>query len=106
MKDWEAQDGEFRASSATYAQVLSAKPLGALPLFVLTATDHGAAPDLERQWQAWQAGYTALSTNSVQQIVRGATHESLVFSPTDSQATAEAILQVIEAAHTGQALKR
>ncbi len=106
MKDWEAQDGEFQASSATYAQVLGARPLGDLPLFVLTATEHGAAPDLERQWQSWQAGYTALSNNSVQQVVRGATHESLVLSPTDSQVTAGAILQVVEAAYSDQKLKR
>ncbi len=105
-KDWAAQNAEFQASPATNAQVLGARALGALPLFVLTATEHAAAPDLERQWQSWQAGYTALSTNSVQRVVHGATHESLVFSPTDSQVTTEAILQVVEAARTGEPLKR
>ncbi len=105
-KDWNAQNDEFQASLATYAQVLGAKTLGDLPLFVLTATEHGAAPDLERQWQVWQAGFTALSTNSVQRVLRGATHESLVFSPTDSQVTAAAILQVVEAVHTGKPLKQ
>ena len=104
-KDWAAQNAEFQASPATNAQVLGARGLGALPLFVLTATEHAAAPDLERQWQAWQAGYPALSTNSVQRVLRGATHESLVFSPMDSQVTAGAILQVVEAARTGGRLK-
>ncbi len=100
-KDWDAQNAEFQASSATNAEVLNAKSLGALPLFVLTATDHGAAPDLEQQWQVWQTGFTSLSTNSVQRVIPGATHESLVFSQVDSQITAQAILQVVQAAHTG-----
>ena len=104
-KDWDAQKAEFLASSATNAQVLSARPFGDLPLLVLTATDHGAQPDLELQWQAWQSGYTALSTNSVQRVVQGATHESLVVSPAGSRVTIEAILQVIEAARTGGMLK-
>jgi pimeloyl-ACP methyl ester carboxylesterase len=105
-KDWDAQNAEFQASAATNAQVLGARALGNLPLFVLTATEHGGAPELEQQWQVWQAGFTALSTNSLQQVVRGATHESLVFGPTDSRITGEAILQVVEAAHTGGQLKR
>ncbi len=101
-KDWDAQNAEFQTSSAPYAEVRTAKPLGVMPLFVLTATDHGAAPDLERQWQVWQAGFTSLSTNSVQRVIPGATHESLVFNQADAQITAQAILQVVEAAHTGK----
>ncbi len=104
-KDWDAQNAEFQASAATNAQVLNAKPLGALPLFVLTATQHGAAPDLEKQWQAWQAGFTGLSSNSIQRILDGATHDSLLFNPTDAGVTAETILKVVEAAHTGAQLK-
>jgi pimeloyl-ACP methyl ester carboxylesterase len=63
-KDWDAQSAEFLASPATNTQVLSSKSLGAIPLFVLTATDHGTLPDLEQLWQAWQSGFTALSTNA------------------------------------------
>ena len=105
VKDWDAQNAEFLASSATNAQVLSSKTLGAIPLFVLTATDHGAPPDLEQQWQVWQSGFTALSTNSVQQVVPGATHNSLLFNSTDAKVTVEAILKVVEAARTGEQLK-
>jgi pimeloyl-ACP methyl ester carboxylesterase len=83
IKDWQAQNAEHRASFATYSEVLNSKPLGAIPLMVLTATDHGAAPDLEQGWQVFQAGYTPLSTNSVQRIVNGATHDSLMYGPTD-----------------------
>ena len=99
-KDWDAQNAELLASPATNTQVLSSKPLGAVPLFVVTATDHGASPDLEKQWQVWQAGYTALSANSVQRVAPGATHSSLVFSATDARVSIDAILRVVEAAHT------
>jgi pimeloyl-ACP methyl ester carboxylesterase len=105
VKDWDAQNAEFRASSATYTQVLSSKSLGAIPLFVLTATDHGAPPNLEQQWQVWQSGFTALSTNSVQRVVPGETHNSLLYNSTDAKVTVEAILKVVEAARTGEQLK-
>jgi pimeloyl-ACP methyl ester carboxylesterase len=104
-KDWQAQNAEHRASFATYSEVLSSKPLGAIPLMVLTATDHGAAPELEQGWQAFQAGYIALSTNSVQRVVNGATHDSLMYGLKDSEETIQGILQVVEAARTGEHLK-
>jgi hypothetical protein len=74
-------------------------------LFVVTATDHGATPDLEEGWQVWQSGFTTLSTNSTQRVVLGATHNSLVLSSTGTKVSVEAILQVVEAAHTGERLK-
>jgi pimeloyl-ACP methyl ester carboxylesterase len=104
-KDWDAQNDEFLAATATNTQVLNAKPLGAMPVFVVTATNHGAPVELEQDWQAWQAGYTALSTNSVQRVAAGATHESLVFNPKDASISAEAILQVVGAARSGEKLK-
>ncbi len=104
-KDWEALKAEDLASSTTNAQVLGEKTFSALPLFVLTATDHGAPPNMEQQWQVWQSGFTLLSTNSVQRIVPGATHASLVFRSTDARITVESILRVVEAARTGKQLK-
>ncbi len=103
-KDWDAQSAEFLALPATNTQALSSESLGAMPLFVLTATDHGTPPDLEQLWKDWQKGFTALSTNSVQRILSGATHVSLVFDATNAKASAEAILEVVEAARTGQPL--
>ena len=103
-KDWDAQSAEFLASPATNTQILSSESLGAIPLYVVTATDHGTPPDLELLWQGWQTGFTALSTNSVQRIVPGASHSSLVFDSVDAGVSAEAILQVIEAIRTGQPL--
>jgi hypothetical protein len=49
-KDWDAQSAEFLASPATNTQVLSSKSLGGIPLFVLTAAEHGTPPDLEQLW--------------------------------------------------------
>jgi pimeloyl-ACP methyl ester carboxylesterase len=103
-KDWDTQSAEFLASPAANTQALSSESLGAIPLLVLTATEHGTPPELEQLWQGWQTGFTALSTNSVQRIVPGATHTSLIFDPTHAKVSAEAILQVIEATRTGQPL--
>lgn len=105
-RDWDAQLAEFRASPATSAQVLSSKGvLGGTPLYVLTATDHEAPSDMEQAWQVWQSGLTALSTNSVQRVLPGATHASLVLSATESKASIAAILQVVEAVRSGERLK-
>jgi hypothetical protein len=104
-KDWDAQSAEFLASLATNTQALNSESLGAIPLFVLTATEHGTPADLEQLWQGWQTGFTALSTNSVQRIVNGATHGSLIFNSTDAKVSAEAVLQIVEAARTGEPLK-
>jgi hypothetical protein len=104
-KDWDAQSAEFLASPVTNAQALSSESLGSIPLFVLTATDHGTPPDLEQLWQGWQKGFTALSTNSAQRILPGATHTSIVFDSMDAKVTIEAILQVVEAARSGNQLQ-
>ncbi len=112
---------EFSASPAADAQVRATGPLGALPLVVLTATDHGyasavaavAAPARldalqaqERLWQEFQTELRALSTNSIQRVVDGADHSSLLLKQHDAHVTSEAILQVVEAARSGQPLGR
>jgi hypothetical protein len=99
-KDWDTQSAEFLASPSTRGQGLNSESLGDIPLFVLTATGH----DFEQLWQGWQAGFTALSTNSVQRVLPGATHGSIMYDSTDAKVSADAILQVVEAAHTGAAL--
>lgn len=100
-KDWDTQSAEFFASPSTQGQGLNSESLGDIPLFVLTATGH----DFEQLWQGWQTGFTTLSTNSVQRVLPRATHGSIMYDSTDAKVSAEAILQVVEAAHTGAALK-
>lgn len=104
-KDWDAQSGEFLASLATATQVRESGPLGKAPLFVLTATEHGTPPKQEQLWQGWQTDLASLSTNSVHQIVEGADHVSFWRSPATAKVSVAAILQVVEAARTGAALK-
>ena len=100
-KDWGTQSAEFFASPSTRGQGLNSESLGDIPLFVLTATGH----DFEELWQGWQAGFTSLSTNSVQRVLPDATQGSLLYDPADAKVSTEAILQVLEAARAGTALK-
>jgi hypothetical protein len=92
------------AWSSTSKQVSDATLPDAIQLFVLTTTDHGTSSDHEELWQGWQAGFTTLSTNSIQRVVSGASHSSIMFDEVDAIATVEAILKVIEAYRTGQPL--
>ncbi len=100
-KDWDTQSAEFFASPSTRGQGLNSQSLGDIPLFVLTATGH----DFEQLWQGWQTEFTSLSTNSIQRVLPDATHGSLLYDSAHAQVSAEAILQVVEAARTGAALK-
>jgi pimeloyl-ACP methyl ester carboxylesterase len=102
-KDEVTQSAEFFASPSTRGQGLNSE-LGSLPLFILTATDHDT-PDFEQLWQEWQTGFTSLSTNSLQRVLPGSTHSSIMYDSAHAKESAEAILQVVEAARTGAALK-
>ncbi len=99
---------EFQAQLASAAQAQDAGTLGALPLFVLTATDHGYPPEsagiTEAQWLTMQTELAALSTNSVHQIVDGAMHGSLQVKEQDAQVSSAALGQVIEAVRRSKPL--
>jgi hypothetical protein len=103
-KDWDAQSAEYLASLATATQVRESKLLNNIPLIVLTATEHGTPPEQEQLWQSWQTELTSLSTDSVHQIVEGTDHASFWRDPETAKITTAAILQVIEAARSGQPL--
>jgi hypothetical protein len=103
-KDWDAQSAEFLASPATMNQVKDSESLGNTLLFVLTATKHGTPPEQEQLWQDWQIDLAALSTNSLHQIVEGADHASFWLDSETAKVSIAAILQVVEAARTGQLL--
>lgn len=99
---------EFQAQLASTAQAQAAGSLGALPLLVLTATDHGYPPEsaqvMEAQWLTMQSELAALSTNHRQQIVAGATHGSLQVEQADAEITSAAIIHLVEAVRLGKAL--
>lgn len=103
-KDWDAQSAEFLASLESAAQVRESGSLDNIPLFVLTATEHGTPPKQEQLWQSWQSELASLSTNTVHHVVEGADHASFWRDPETARITATAILQVIEAARSGQPL--
>lgn len=104
-KDWDAQSAEFLASPSTDDQVRNSGSLGNIPLFVLTATEHGTPPEQEQLWQGWQKDLALLSTNSVHQIVTGADHASFWLDPETAQTSVQAVLHVMEAARTGEHVK-
>ena len=103
-KDWDAQSAEFLASPASMTQLRESKLPDHMPLFVLTATEHSMSPEQEQSWQAWQLDLALLSSNSVHQILEGADHASFWRDPATVKITGAAILQVVEAARTGEPL--
>jgi pimeloyl-ACP methyl ester carboxylesterase len=99
--------GELRAIPAALAQVRAAGDLGHMPLVILSSEQtFPDSPQAQRSWNGLQHDLVALSSNSMQHTIAGATHESLVYSQKDAQATIAAIRQVIDVARTGQPLVR
>ena len=82
---------------ANNEQLSTARPLGDLPVVVLTSTE---GLDMQEGWDAVQQKLVALSTNS-QQIVVDSSHNIHIDQP---QQVADAVLRVIDAAETGQPL--
>lgn len=104
-KDWDTQSAEFLASLDTATQVRTYPSLENIPLFVLSATEHGTSPEQEQLWQAWQSELALLSTHVSHQVVEGADHASFWRDPTIVKASIRAILVVMDAAHNGTTLK-
>jgi len=77
--------------SRTRAQVNAARPLGDLPLAVLSVTEQ---PLYGEVLTALQAEMPALSSNSVHRVVVGATHENLISDRAHAAVVAETILQI------------
>ena len=74
--------------------------LGNKPLAVVTAGES------EPSWLKRQDDLATLSTNSIHRVVKGATHESLVYDRSDSQATSAAIVEVVGAVRNDRPLAR
>ncbi len=73
--------------------------LGDLPLAVITRGEN-----VDDGWREMQNELAALSTNSIHITVDGSTHTSLIFNPKQAQIVSEMILQVVDAARTGDRL--
>jgi pimeloyl-ACP methyl ester carboxylesterase len=89
---------EYLRGGASAQQAASLRDLADKPLFVVTAGEHPAS------WMASQDEMLTLSTNSVQQIVVGATHTDVVLEEKYAAATAQAILAVVESVRSDRPL--
>ena len=94
-RQWTTSALEFLAPTQT---LRSGGPgsLESKPLAVVTA---GAS---EPGWLKRQDKLTTLSSNSMHRVVEGATHTSLLYDRSDSQATSTAIVEVVQAARNDQ----
>jgi pimeloyl-ACP methyl ester carboxylesterase len=81
----------------TRPQVNAARPLGSLPLLVLSVTEQ---PLYGEVLTALQAELPRLSSNSVHRVVEGASHEDLISDPAHAAVVAAAIRQHVAASGT------
>ena len=75
--------------------------LGNKPLAVVTAPKQA-----EPGWLKHQDKLATLSSNSIHRVVKGATHTSLLYDRSDSQATSAAIVEVVAAVRNDRPLAR
>jgi pimeloyl-ACP methyl ester carboxylesterase len=95
-RQWSTSALEFLAPT----QTLKLGSLGNKPLAVVTA---GAS---EPSWLELQDDLATLSSNSTHRVVEGATHTSLLYERSDSQATGAAIDEVVAAVRNDRPLGR
>jgi pimeloyl-ACP methyl ester carboxylesterase len=91
---------EFLAPTQTL-RLGSPGSLGNKPLAVVTAPKQA-----EPGWLKHQDKLATLSSNSIHRVVKGATHESLLYDRSDSQATSAAIVEVVSAVRNDRPLAR
>jgi len=90
---------EFLAPTQTL-RLGSPGSLGNKPLAVVTAGKS------EPSWLKRQDKLATLSSNSIHRVVKGATHTSLLYDRSDSQATSAAIVDVVAAVRNDRPLAR
>jgi pimeloyl-ACP methyl ester carboxylesterase len=90
---------EYAVAGRSASEAGELVSLDGKPLIVLTA-EQGNAPG----WMPHQDAMAGLSTNSLHDVVPGATHQSLVDNPTHAAVVSQAIVDVVEAIRTGAAL--
>src|SRR5918995_2078470 len=98
-RQWSTTALEFLAPTPTL-RLGSEGSLGNKPLAVVTAGES------EPSWLKRQDDLATLSSNSIHRVVKGATHESLLYERSDSQATSAAIDEVVAAVRNDRQLAR
>jgi pimeloyl-ACP methyl ester carboxylesterase len=89
-----SQRDEFRVLPAALEQAAKVTSIGDVPLIVVSADT-----DTLRGWPEAQNAQAALSSNAAHRVIAGATHDSLLDA--DSEASAQAILDVLAAVREG-----
>src|SRR5215210_2975158 len=95
-RQWSTSALEFLAPT----QTRRLGSLGNKPLAVVTAGES------EPSWLKRQDKLATLSSNSIHRVVKGATHTSLLYDRSDSQATSAAIVEVVDAVRNDRPLAR
>ena len=98
-RQWSTSALEFLAPTQTL-RLGSPGSLGNKPLAVVTAGES------EPSWLKLQDELATLSSNSIHRVVKGATHESLLYERSDAQATSAAIVEVVAAVRNDRPLAR
>jgi pimeloyl-ACP methyl ester carboxylesterase len=94
-----SQRDELRALPAALVQAAAVTSIGDRPLVIVTA-----ASGAQRGWLAAHDQMVTLSTNGVDRVLEGATHDS-VLNGADSAASVQAILDVLAAIRDGTPLQ-
>ena len=92
---------ELRATPQSTTQTRSLRSLGDKPLAVVSAPKQA-----EPGWLELQDDLVTLSSNSIHRVVKGATHESLLYERSDAQASSAAIVEVVAAVRNDRPLAR
>jgi pimeloyl-ACP methyl ester carboxylesterase len=98
-KDMASFIDEYAVAGRSVSEAGELTSLDGKPLIVLTA-EVGNSPG----WTEHQDALATLSTNSLHQVVPGATHQSLTDDPTHAAAVSQAIHDVLDSIRTGAAL--
>jgi len=104
-KDWDTESAEFLASLVSGSQVDEYESFGNIPLFIVSATQHGTSAKQEQLWQDWQIDLESLSTNSTHQVLDGVDHAAFWRNPDVVPITTAVILQIVEDARANLILE-
>jgi pimeloyl-ACP methyl ester carboxylesterase len=101
---WRTLGAEAGAMETSMNQVQQAGSLGALPLIVLSTPEGAPSTEAAQIKQLMEDEMAALSTNSLQEVVEGASHMGFATRPEHAVITSQSITRVVDAVRSGQPL--
>jgi pimeloyl-ACP methyl ester carboxylesterase len=101
---WRTLGAEASVMETSMNQVQQAGSLGASLLMVLSTPDGAPSPEAAHIKQYMEDEMAALSTNSVQEVVDGASHMGFATRPEHAAITSQSIKRVVDAVRSGQPL--